>query len=388
MMISFYLLLFATDVLGSFAYAFGQGNLLYLLAQEVLDGLETVDVGIADEGDGFAVTVGTGGTTNAVYIVLAVAGDIVVDDKADIVDVDTAGNDVGSYKHIGLTCLEAVHGFIALGLREVRVHLVAVDVHGLELAGYLFDALLLAREDDDTLQVSTLEYVLDDLQFLRLVANVGHLVNFLSRAGYGYLYIYRIVQQLDGQFANLLRHGGREHDALAVLGQLLDYLHDVVDETHVEHAVGLVEHKEAAAREVEVAHLEVAEQSAWRGNQHIGTHTHGTQLLVVAVAVVATVYGYAAHIVEIVAEALHSLIYLLGELACGRHDDGVDGILGIATIVELREYRQQVGGSLAGSRLRYTQHIVAIQNLGNAPLLDGCHIFEVHVVERIENIIA
>ena len=353
----------------------------------MLDALKTIDVVFADKGDSLAVAIGTGCTTDAVNIVLAIAGHIVVDDHTNIVDIDTAGHNIGSYQHIGLSGLEAEHSFVALGLREVGVHLVAINMHRLELAGNLFYAILLAREDDDALQIAILKDVLDNLKLLRFVAHVGHLVNLLGRARHSNLYLDRIVEQLYGKFAYLLRHSGREHDALTILRQLLYYLHDVVDESHIEHTVGLVEHKEAAAREVEVAHLEVTEQSARCSNQHIGTHTHRAQFLIVAVAIVAAINGHTTYIVEIITKALHGLVYLLSEFASGRHDDAVDGILGIIAIVELRENRQQVGCRFTSSRLGYTQHIVAVQNLRDASLLNGRHIFEVHVVKRIENII-
>ena len=63
----------------------------------------------------------------------------------------TSGHDIGSHEHIGLSGLETVHHLVALLLGEVAVHLVAVDVHLLQTAGNLFDALFLAGEDDDTL---------------------------------------------------------------------------------------------------------------------------------------------------------------------------------------------------------------------------------------------
>ena len=142
------------------------------------------------------------------------------------------------------------------------------------------------------------------------------------------------MQQLYGQLTYLLWHGGREHDALTAGRQLLYNLHDILDKAHIQHAVGLIEHKERATREVEITHLEVTEQSAWCGNQHIGTHTHRAQLLIVAVTIVTTVNSHAAHIIQIVAKALHGLVDLLCQLAGWRHDDGVDGILGIVAIVE------------------------------------------------------
>ena len=60
----------------------------------------------------------------------------------------------------------------------------------------------------------------------------------------------RIVQQLAGQLADRLGHGGREEQALALLRQVLgDDLPDRHDEAHVQHLVGLVEHEDLDAGE-------------------------------------------------------------------------------------------------------------------------------------------
>ena len=92
--------------------------------------------------------------------------------------------------------------------------------------------------------------MVDDLQFLRIVADVGTLADLLCGAGDGNLDLHRIMEQGDGQFADLRRHRGREHHTLAILRKFIDDLHDIVDEAHVEHAVSLVEHEEGTAGEV------------------------------------------------------------------------------------------------------------------------------------------
>ena len=94
------------------------------------------------------------------------------------------------------------------------------------------------------MQVALFEDMIDDLEFLRIVAYVGTLLDFLCGLRYGDLDLHRIVEQCDGQFSDLGRHGGREHDALTTLRQFLDDFHDILDETHVEHTVGFVEHEE------------------------------------------------------------------------------------------------------------------------------------------------
>ena len=219
------------------------------------------------------------------------------------------------------------------------MHLVAVDVHLLQRTGNLFHLLLLAREDDDALQVALLEDVVDNLQFLRVVADIGTLADFLCRLGDGNLHLYRLVKHGDCQLSDLRRHRGREHDALARTGQLLDYLHDIVDEAHVEHAVGLVEDEETAAREVEVADFQMTEQTAGRGNEHIGAKPHATEFLFVSATVVTTIDSHRRYSIKIIAEALHGLVYLLGEFTGRGHHHTVDGILRVVAVVEHREDR-------------------------------------------------
>ena len=53
-----------------------------------------------------------------------------------------------------------------------------------------------------------------------------------------------IAQDGVGEFRDVLRHGGREQQRLALERQLGDDLADGMDEAHVEHAVGFVEHQD------------------------------------------------------------------------------------------------------------------------------------------------
>ena len=135
---------------------------------------------------------------------------------------------------------------------------------------------------------------------------------------------------------------------------MLYYLHDIVDETHIQHTVSLIEHEEGTAGEIKVAHLQMTQQSARCSNEHISTKAHTAQLLFVASTIITTIDSHRRHIVEVIAEALHSLIYLLSKFAGGGHHDTIDGIFGIVTVVEHREDRQQVGGSLTRTRLCHT----------------------------------
>ena len=151
----------------------------------------------------------------------------------------------------------------------------------------------------------------EDGEFLGIVAYEGRLLDFLCRFADCNLYLHWFVEDIACQGLNLVWHGGREHDGLSVLGKSFYYGHDVVIESHVEHTVGLVEHEEADTTQIDVAHAYMTEKSARGGYDYVGTHAQATHLLVVACSVVAAIHSHTADAIEIVSEALHSLVYLL-----------------------------------------------------------------------------
>ena len=170
--------------------------------------MKAIHIGFIDESDSHTVAIGTGRTTNTMHIILSIMGNVVVNDNADIIDINATSHNISSHQHVGYASLEAVHHFIALLLTKIAMHLVAVNLHLLQAAGYLLHAVLLAGEDNDTLQVALLEDVIDNVQLLRIVANVGALLYLLCRTTNGNLDFHRIVKQVHSQLAYLSRHRG------------------------------------------------------------------------------------------------------------------------------------------------------------------------------------
>ena len=71
------------------------------------------------------------------------------------------------------------------------------------------------------------------------------LLDQLDRGGRrGHRHLGRIAQHLLGELGDLLRHGGGEEQRLPFLRELGHDGADVVDEAHVEHAVGFIEHQD------------------------------------------------------------------------------------------------------------------------------------------------
>ena len=90
----------------------------------------------------------------------------------------------------------------------------------------------------------------------------------------------RVVQQAVGQLTDGRIVGSREQQVLALARQQREHLLDIVDEAHVEHAVGFVEHENFHRREIQGFLADMIEQAPWRGHQDINTATQAVDLRV------------------------------------------------------------------------------------------------------------
>ena len=225
------------------------------------------------------------------HVVLGLARHVVVDNHADVVDVDAAGNDVGGDEDVDAARAEVVHHLVAARLLKVAVYLGHVVLVAAQGACQVFDVELRGGEDDDALFVEVVEEVLQHGQFLRLVADDGRLVDVLAGFRYRQLDLGGVGEDGLCQFLDFRWHGGREQQRLPLCGQVLDNLHDVVVKTHVEHTVGLVEDKEGDLAEVDIAHLQVCQQASRGGYHHVGAELEAALLLGKGLAVGAAVDG-------------------------------------------------------------------------------------------------
>jgi hypothetical protein len=133
------------------------------------------------------------------------------------------------------------------------LRLVAVDRLGAHAAilkrlGDAVGAALGAREDDDALERARRDRRW--LSSVRLLARV-HESRRAGRSSVDGAALRRdldllgILQDLRRELGDVVRHGGREQQRLAVLGDRPGDATHVTDEAHVEHAIGFVEHEEA-----------------------------------------------------------------------------------------------------------------------------------------------
>ena len=234
--------------------------------------------------------------------------------------------------------------------------------------------MLHAREHQHLVPVALLDQVAE--QFLLAFAAYGvHLLRDVLGRGIAprHLDQGRLVQQPVGQGLDLVAEGGREQQALLLLRQHGQHLLDVVDEAHVQHAVGFVEHEDLHVLQVQRALLVVVQQAARRGHQDVHALAQAVDLRLHAHAA----EHHHAGDGQVLAVGAHALLHLRGQFTCGREDEGADGDAPARVALgRLRRQPVQHGqceaGGLAGACLGAGHEVSALEHGGDGLRLDGC----------------
>ena len=181
-------------------------------------------------------------------------------------------------------------------------------------------------------------------------------------------YARRIAQHLLGEFGDILRHGRREEQRLPLDRQFRDDLADVVDEAHVEHAVGFVEHEELDLSELQAVALHEIEQAAGRGHHDFDALHDGADLASHRHAADRQRRGQ-ADVAAIGVEAVEDLSRQFARRAQHQHAAGL-GLRLDAVLQDAMQDRKRKGRGLAGAGLRNADDVTAGEREGNGLGLD------------------
>ena len=191
------------------------------------------------------------------HVGLGHVGNVHVYHVGKVVDVDSARSNVGGNKHAGLALLKACERCLAGILRLVSVDCKRRNSAALQIVRDAVGSVLGAGKHQN------------GLYFFAVLKQVGKQVALgvgvhkkcLLHDGLGstrngiYRNANRINQKIVAQAKHFKGHGGAKKHGLALARQLGNHLAHVVDEAHVEHAVGLVEHKPREVAQVHVTLL-------------------------------------------------------------------------------------------------------------------------------------
>ena len=157
---------------------------------------------------------------------------------------------------------------------------------------------------------------------------------------------------------------GREQRDLASARNLLEDPLDVIDETHLQHLVGLVEHERRDAAEVEGAALDVIHDPTGRADDDVRATLEAHQLRRVTLA---AINGQDVKAFQVRGITLEGLGHLDRKFA---RRDQHEPLRRAAFDLPAAQHRQRERSRLAGARLGLAEHVLACQQHGNRGGLD------------------
>ena len=184
----------------------------------ILDLLEEAGVLGQDKVDGCTLTTVTACTTDSVDVVLLLGWQLVVDNKTDLLDIDTSGEQVCGDKDADSTGSELLHHDFTLLLVHLTVHGCDNPVLGSHVSLQLIDSLFGVAVDDGLLNVQVGVQVEENLT-LPLMLLDGDIVLADTVEGERLLLDQdhgRVSHEVLGQLENIGRHSGREEADLDV----------------------------------------------------------------------------------------------------------------------------------------------------------------------------
>ena len=350
-------------------------------AGQTLDLAQLGALGRIDQRDRDTGLAGAGRAADAVHVAFRLFRQVEVHDMGDVVDMDAAGHDVGGDEHADRTGLELAQRLLAGTLALVAVDRAGVDAGLLQIGGELVGAVLGAGEDHRLLEIG-LRQMLDEPELLGLLRHqIDALVDLLDGDDFRrHLDPDRIGQDLGGQLFHRTRHGGREQQRLAVGRKLRDDAHDVLDEAHVEHPVGLVENDVVDFGQRQGTLVQQVEQTARRRDDDVDAAAHRLDLRTDRDTAEDHVMGQlgAGGVGFDVAGDLR------GELAGRGQDEDLRRLRSRATALgdQRVDDGQREGRGLAGAGLGDTQNVAALHDRRNRLGLDRRRLGDVETRKR------
>ena len=350
------------------------------LADEAFDGEHMRRILGHHDGEGVAAVFGAAGAADAVDVIFGMLRHVVVDDVADVGDVQSARGDVGGDEHLVFAFAETFERLLAFLLRAVGMQHGHRVVVAFEQRGHAISPVLGAAENEDGIVIHALEQLDEQVGFLGIGNGID---DVLDGVGYrapgtdlnGFRFVHR---PLDERF-NGGRNGGGEQGGVAKLRAFFHEAADVGQKTHVQHAIGFIENEEFHFVQFDGALFEMVEESSGRGGDDVRAGAEFIILLAVTDAAIDDGHFQIGE-ARIIANGGFDL---RRELARRLQDERTraNGIM----FAELGKDRQGERGGFAGAGLRAADDVLAGQNQWYGAELDGGRIDVSHRLHALKN---
>ena len=310
---------------------------------------------------------GATGTADAVDMDLRILGHLVVDDGAQILDIQPAGGHIGGYQHPAALVGKAHQHLIPLPLLQIAMQRQHRDAAGAQGIVYRLALALGVAEDDAGVWL----VVAQQVQQRRAAGTALHfdkaLLDMAAIVGCLHAHLYRIPLYAGADARYLFGIGGGEEQGLALFGGLTDHIRHHIGKAHIQHAIGFIQYqhlqmiqREALTAQVILDAPRCAHHDMGRMHQRVQLRPHGY----------ATAQGEDLDIGGKARQTAQLLAYLIRQLA-GRAEHQCLGA--IVADIEAAEQPYAEGGGLATAGLGFGYHILALEDQRQRLGLDRGH---------------
>ena len=261
-----------------------RGNFLVSLLEEVNHVANNTTVSTVEESSGNTGVTSTTSTTDTVNVVINVGGKIVVDNVGDIRNIQTTSSNSGCDKDRATTRTEHVQSTLTLALGAITV-----DSGGREtlvqkeVRQSVRHALRLDEDKGETSSSMSVENVKQDgalVVVFDVLDPLGDVLGGRANTTNGQEDV--VLEEVTGQHLDVTGESGRKHESLALADvRHVLTLHNTADlgfETHVQHAVSLIENEVLDVDKRDTATLNQIHQTTRSGNKEIATTLDLAQL--------------------------------------------------------------------------------------------------------------
>ena len=203
----------------------------------------------------------------------------------DVLDVDASCGNIGRDEHTGRSGVEGLQSTIALGLGTAPVQRDGMDTRAGELAREPIGPVPGSAEHDRALVAG------DNVRRERdPVVAIDFPEQMANLAGGGLcqldLMTHRVRLVAADQYVHLAVECRREQEDLAVAGSLVENAPHCREESHVRHAICLIDDGDGHVLKTYVAPVDEVLETAWASHQDVDGLTQGPQLRSVARAAI------------------------------------------------------------------------------------------------------
>jgi hypothetical protein len=331
------------------------GHFFNLSRVELLDFAHHTHVIGSDKVNGDTLSAESTTTTDTVNVVFAVGRQVIVDDKGNLLNIDTTGEEISGNEHTRRSRAELLHDDITLSLVHITVHGRHGEIAGGELVGQPVDFPASVAEDDGLGDGDSLVQIGKgvELPLFLFDCNVELLDTFEGKFSLLDQNADRVAHELGGNLQHVLWHGGREQDDLSGLRQKLEDVVNLFGETARQHLVGLVKNEELHAVRLEHTTLNHVLDTTWSSNDNLRTLGESLDVITDTGATDASV----AFNFHEIANGYHDLLDLLSQLTSWSENEG---LAGLEIRINLLQSRDGKGGSLSGTGLSLSNNIAAL----------------------------